>query len=509
MSELSSLWAGIGLLSDWQVILMMILGLLFGIITGAIPGFSTPLAISVMLPVTFGMESLQAIVFLTCIYAGGNFGSSISAILINIPGSPQAIVTGLDGYPMTRQGRGSEALGVAVSASAVGNLIGAIFLILILPLLVQFALSFGPPELFLVGVIGLTIIASLHKSFLKAAVAGMFGVLIGTIGMTDTGAMRGTWGFYELLDGIPLIPALIGLIGFSELFMMLQRTYVAGDGAADMGTTQTQSLRQLLTGFVKTFRHPISLLRASTIGVLIGGLPGAGATVASVVSYNEGRRYSKNSANFGKGEPEGVINSEAANNASEGGALALLLSLGIPGGLATAVLIGGFMLQGLVPGPRLFMDNPALMYGVMSAQVFASFMLLFFGLVVSFYAAKIIQVPTMVLIPLIALFSIVGTYAVKLLMFDVYIMLVFAVIGIILRKFDYPLIAVILGLILGPILDSQLMRTYQGSGGLSVSIFTERPLSLLLIGILLLSLIPLFVRLAREYTKRKQHVVPN
>ncbi|UOD49986.1 tripartite tricarboxylate transporter permease [Orrella daihaiensis] len=502
MSELTSLWAGIGLLADWQVILMMILGLLFGIVTGAIPGFSTPLAISVMLPVTFGMDSLQAIVFLTCIYAGGNFGSSISAILINIPGSPQAIVTGLDGYPMTQQGRGSEALGVAVAASAIGNLLGAIFLILILPLLVKFALSFGPPELFLVGVIGLTIIASLHKSFLKAAIAGLFGVLIGTIGMTDTGAMRGTWGFYELLDGVPLIPALIGLIGFSELFMMLQRTYVAGDSAADSGTEKSKNLKQLLRGFVTTLRHPITLLRASTIGVLIGGLPGAGATVASVVSYNEGRRYSKNSANFGKGEPEGVINSEAANNASEGGALALLLSLGIPGGLATAVLIGGFMLQGLVPGPRLFMDNPALMYGVMTSQVFASFMLLFFGLVVSFYAAKIIRVPTMVLIPLIALFSIVGTYAVKLLMFDVYIMLVFAVVGVVLRKFDYPLIAVILGLILGPILDDQLMRTYQGSGGLSISIFLERPMSLLLLAILALSLLPLVVRLAKEHKKR-------
>lgn len=498
MTDFSSLWAGISLLADWQVVLMMVLGLLFGIITGAIPGFSTPLAISVMLPVTFSMQPLEGIVFLTCIYAGGNFGSAISAILINIPGSPQAIVTGLDGYPMTRAGRGNEALGVAVAASAVGNLIGAIFLILIMPLLVKFALSFGPPELFLVGVIGLTVIAALHHSFLKAAMAGMFGVLIGTIGMTSTGATRGTFEFYELLDGIPLIPALIGLIGFSELFSMLQRNYVAGEGGKQ-SQVSSGSLSQLLLGFKTTFRHPIALIRASTIGVLIGGLPGAGGTVSSVVAYNEGRRYSRNRDNFGKGEPEGVLNAEAANNASEGGALALMLSLGIPGGLATAVLIGGFMLQGLIPGPRLFLDNPALLYGVMSAQVFASFMLLFFGLLVSFYAARIIQVPTTVLIPMIALFSIVGTFAVKLLMFDVYIMLVFAVIGIILKKFDYPLIAVILGLILGPILDGQLMRTYQGAGGLSVSIFLERPVSLVLLGILALSLLPLVLRLYRTY----------
>ena len=502
MSELTYLWAGISLLADWQVILMMVLGLLFGIITGAIPGFSTPLAISVMLPVTFSMDPLAAIVFLTCIYAGGNFGSSISAILINIPGSPQAIVTGLDGYPMTQQGRGNEALGIAVASSAVGNLIGAIFLILIMPLLVKFALSFGPPELFLVGVIGLTVIASLHKSFLKAAIAGAFGILLGTIGMTTTGSTRGTWGYYELLDGISLIPALIGLIGFSELFMMLQRTYVVGNTATNI-IDGRHDLKQLLRGFKQTFRHPVTLLRASTLGVLIGGLPGAGGTVASVVSYNEGKRYSKNGANFGKGEPEGVINAEAANNASEGGALALMLSLGIPGGLATAVLIGGFMLQGLIPGPRLFIDNPELIYGVMSAQIFASFMLLFFGLVVSFYAAKIIQVPTIVLISLIALFSIVGTYAVKLLMFDIYVMLIFALLGIVLRKFDYPLIAVILGLILGPILDGQLMRTYQGAGKLSASIFLERPVSIFLLAVLALSLLPLVVRLIKGYLNKK------
>jgi len=502
MAELSSLWAGISLLADWHVILMMMLGLLFGIVTGAIPGFSTPLAISVMLPITFSMEPLGAIVFLTCIYAGGNFGSSISAILINIPGSPQAIVTGLDGYPMTQQGRGSEALGLAVSSSAVGNLIGAIFLILIMPLLVKFALSFGPPELFLVGVIGLTVIASLHKSFLKAIIAGAFGVLLGTVGMTSAGSTRGTLGFYELLDGIPLIPALIGLIGFSELFLMLQRTYVAG-GEASNTSRNSGNLSQLLVGFRRSFRHPVALLRSSAIGVLIGGLPGAGGTVASVVSYNEGRRFSKNRANFGKGEPEGVISAEAANNASEGGALALMLSLGIPGGLATAVLIGGFMLQGLIPGPRLFLDNPALLYGVMSAQIFASFMLLLFGLIVSFYAAKIVKVPTVVLIPLIALFSIIGTYAVKLLMFDVYIMLVFAVVGIVLRKFDYPLIAIILGLILGPILDGQLMRTYQGAGELTLSIFLDRPLSLLLLGILALSLLPLAVRLTKSFFNKR------
>src|SRR5699024_7212245 len=208
---------------DWNILLMVILGLLYGIITGAIPGFSTPLAISVMLPVTFPMDALSAIVFLTAIYAGGNFGSSISAILLNIPGSPQAIVTTLDGYPMTRKGKPTEALGIALFSSATGNLFGTFCLILLMPLIAGFALSFGPPELFLVGLIAITIIASLDKSFFKAFIAGLFGVLLGTIGMTPSGSIRGTWGFPELMDGIPLIPALIGLIGFSELFYLLQK----------------------------------------------------------------------------------------------------------------------------------------------------------------------------------------------------------------------------------------------------------------------------------------------
>jgi putative tricarboxylic transport membrane protein len=483
---------GLVLLFDWRVIAIMVLGLVFGIVTGAIPGFSTPLAISIMLPLTFPMSPLVAIVFLTAIYAGGNFGSSISAILLNIPGSPQAIVTGLDGNPMTKQGKANEALGIAVAASASGNLIGSFFLIMMMPVIVTFALMFGPPELFLVGVLGLTVIAALHRSFLKALIAGMFGVLLGTVGMTSTGSIRGTHGFFELMDGIPVIPALIGLIGFSELFYMLQKAYVSGGGGARADSSS--SLKKLLAGYRETFRYPVNILRSSAIGVLIGALPGAGATVGSVVSYNEAKRYSRDPDKFGKGSTEGLLSAEAANNASEGGALATMLSLGIPGGLATAVLIGAFLLQGLVPGPRLFIDNQTLVYGVMLAQFFTSALLLIVGLAISFYAARIINIPTMVMIPVIAVFSVTGTYAINQLMFDVQVMLVFAVLGIILRRYDYPLIAVILGIILGPILDRQLIRTYQGVGRLDIGIFLGRPVSVFLIVLLLLSLTPLFMR---------------
>lgn len=496
MFDAAPILEGLALLADWKVMAILLLGVFFGIITGAIPGFSTPLAISIMLPLTYPMSPVLGIAFLTAIYAGGNFGSSISSILLNIPGSPQAIVTGFDGNPMTKQGRASEALGMAVASSAMGNLLGAIFLILVMPLIVTVALMFGPPELFLVGVLGLTVIAALHNSFLKAIIAGGFGVLLGTVGMTSTGAIRGTHGYFELMDGIPVIPALIGLIGFSELFYMLQQRYVAG-GSGSKGDSQ-KNLHRLLYGFGRVLKHPVTVLKSSTIGVIIGALPGAGATVASVVSYNEAKRSSRKPEEFGAGAEEGLISAESANNASEGGALATMLSLGIPGGLATAVMVGAFMLQGLIPGPRLFIDHQGLVYGIMFAQIVASFFLFMAGLLVSLYAAKVINIPTIVLIPLIAVFSVAGTYAISLQMFDVKIMLFFAALGILMRKYDYPLIAVILGIILGPILDRQLMRTFQGAGELSLGIFLNRPVSLILLCMILFCLAPIALKIYRN-----------
>lgn len=497
MFDFASIFDGAALLMEWHLLAMLLLGLLFGIVTGAIPGFSTPLAISVMLPVTFAMTPLVAIVFLTAVYAGGNFGASISAILLNIPGSPQAIMTGLDGYPMTRKGRAYEALGTSVAASATGNLVGSLFLILVMPVIVFFALKFGPPEMFLVGVLGLTIIASLDKSFLKAMIAGMFGVLISTTGMSSTGAIRGTFGYFELMDGIAIIPALIGLIGFSELFYMLQKSHVT-DPEANPQVTAGSAWSQLMRGYRTAFAFPAALLRSCGLGVAIGALPGAGATIASVVSYNEARRASATPEQFGDGAPEGLIAAESANNASEGGALALMLALGIPGGLATAVLIGALMMQGLIPGPRLFMEQPDLVYGVMLAQFVTSACLMGVGLLVSFWAAKIVRIPTRVLIPVISVFSIAGTYAVHLLMFDVVLMAIFAALGIVLRRFDYPLIAVVLGIVLGPILDDELLRTYQTFGGLDIGIFLGRPISVVLMALLVLSLTTMVLRAVRE-----------
>lgn len=495
MFDFAPIVEGFFLLADWKVLAVMMLGVFFGVVAGAIPGFSTPLAVSVMLPLTYPMPPIMGITFLIAVYTGGNFGSAIPAILLNIPGSPQAIVTGFDGHPMTRKGRASEALGMALSASTIGNLLGACFLILIMPLIVAAALMFGPPELFLVGVLGLTVIAMLHASFLKALISGSFGVLLGTIGMTSTGAIRGTHGYFELMDGLPVMSALIGLIGFSELYNMLRDRYVATDVKEHH---RERAGQKLLLGIRKTLKHPLTVFKSSVIGVGIGALPGAGGTIASVVSYNEAKRSSKNSKDFGKGADEGLISAESANNASEGGALATMLSLGIPGGMATAVMVGALMLQGLIPGPRLFIDNQGLIYGVMISLFISTVFLMVAGLVVSFYASKVINVPVSILIPVVAIFSVAGTYAVNYQMFDVKIMLLFAVLGILMTKYDYPLIAVILGIILAPILDTQLLRTFQGAGELSLGVFLGRPVSVVLLGAVIFCIAPVFVKLYRS-----------
>lgn len=296
------------------------------------------------------------------------------------------------------------------------------------------------------------------------------------------------------MEGIPLIPALIGLIGFSELFALLQKKeLVDTEYQNNTATTARDTFSQILKGYSTAIKHKFNLLRSSTIGLLIGILPGAGATISSVVSYNEAQKYSKNKEEFGKGNPEGVVAAESANNASEGGALALLLSLGIPGGMATAVLIGALMLQGLTPGPRLFTDSPDLVYGIMLAQILSSFLLVFVGLIVVYFASKVVNIPLKVLIPVITVVSIVGTYAINESMFDVKVMLIFAAIGILLRWFDYPLIAVILGLVLAPILDDQLLRIYQS--GYDFTVFFTRPISLVLLILILVSLIPTFKKI--------------
>jgi len=491
---------GVATLFSWDIPLSIILGLTLGVIFGAIPGLTGGMGIAILTPFTFRLPLMPSLVFLTSVYTGGCFGGAISAILINTPGSPASVSTTLDGYPMTLKGLSNEALGISIAASAIGGFIGMLFLLLIMKPLANLALRFGPPEMFMVAVFGLTIISSLQeRGFAKGMLAGLFGMMLGTMGMSSTGAIRGGFNIMYLLDGIPVIPALIGLFAFSELFFLMEKEYIT-----EGGEIIKRDLKKMIKGFRTALRYPFNIVRSSLIGIIIGALPAAGATVANIVSYNEAKRLSRHSQTFGKGEPEGLVAAESANNSSEGGAMATMLALGIPGGQATAVLIGAFMLQGLLPGPRLFHKHMHVIYGLIAAELIEEIVLIAVGFVIAFYFAGIVTIPTRILIPTIAMFCMVGSFALRNAMFDAYLMFIFGLIGWIMRKHGYPVIAVVLGIILGPIADAELIRTHQLFAG-DLTVFFTRPISLALVilSVMAVALPYLLRRRKKGHTREK------
>lgn len=490
---------GAELLLSFNSLFCMILGLFLGVMIAAIPGFPAGLGLVLLVPFTFKMSMMPALLLLTSAYTGGAFGGAISAILINIPGSPSAIATTIDGYAMTRKGQPNEALGISIAASAIGGLIGIGVLLVIMQTLSKLALRFGPAEMFMVAVFALSIISSMHEGgFAKGMIAGLFGIILGTMGMSETGTIRSGIHTIHLIDGIPVIPVLVGVFGFSELFSLMEREYITGTGGI-----VKRDIRKIFKGFRICLKNPISIIRSSLIGVLVGAMPAAGATVASIISYTYTKRFSRHPESFGKGEPKGLIAAESANNASEGGALATMLVLGIPGGQATAILIGAFMLQGLIPGPRIFYTHMHVVYGLIVGEFIEEILLLVVGFVVAYYLAKVIEIPTRILIPLVVMFCTVGSFVLRNTMFDVYLMFIFGMLGWVMRKHGYPVIAIVLGIILGPIADAELIHTYQLFAGDFTVIFV-RPISLALVVLTILALIlPQLVRRLRLRGKPK------
>lgn len=469
-------------LMDIGILLYMIAGLAFGVICGAIPGLNAGIGIALMLPVTYGLDPLTSLVFLTSIYTGGVFGGAITAILINAPGSPSAVATTLDGHPMALKGMGNEALGLSIGASALGGLLGMIFLVIIIRPLAGFALQFGPAETFLLVIFALTSIASLSEhSFLKGLIAGAFGLLLGTIGFTASGAMRFTFNSVYLIDGMPIIPALIGFLALSELLLRLESplTQLPEAGRLD--------LRRILAGVAMVPRRAFSLLRSSVIGIFIGAIPGVGATVGSLVSYETARRSSRHPETFGKGEPDGVIAAEAANNASEGGAMATMLALGIPGGAATAILIGALTIQGIVPGPRLIYEHADVVYGLLAAEILEQILLLGVGIAVAALFLRLIYLPFSIIVPAVVVMSYVGAFSVRNAGFDAMLLIVCGVIGWLMKREGYPVVAVVIGVMLGATADAELIRMGQLYGD-DWSVLWSNPICVVLIIAIILSL---------------------
>jgi len=461
-------------------ILMIALGVLIGVVIGAIPGLTATMAVALALPFTFGMEPVTAILLLVGIYKGGMYGGSITAILIRTPGSPASASTLLDGYPMAQKGEAKKALSMALYASCIADFISNLSLIFLAGYLAKLALNFGPPEYFWLICFSLTIIISVSgDSVMKGLVAAALGVTLALVGMDPVyGTERLTFGNFNLMDRINFIPLLIGLFAIPEILeFYLSRarehiqTAVAG---ADM--TWQELKRSMRT-----------IIRGSFIGVIIGAIPGTGATAASFISYSEARRNSPNRENFGKGEIEGVAAAESGNNAVAGATMIPLLSLGIPGDVITAIILGAFMIHGLTPGPILFQENMNLIYALFCGIMLSSIVLFGTGKLAIRYFSRIADVPKQILFPIVLMFCIYGAYAVNNSTFDIAVMLVFGLLGFIFNRTGFAAAPFLIGFILGPMLEDNFRRSLLISNH-SFDVFVRGPIDWFFIALTVLSL---------------------
>lgn len=485
MVDFSSLSDALALLgSSWIPWMLVIPGLIIGLIFGCVPGLQTSMAMAIFLPATMTMDFLSAMLFLTAIFTGGMFGGGVSAILMNIPGTSSAVATTFDGFPMARQGRHNEALGVALIASTVGSFIGYTALLLLLGPLSIVVLKLGPTEMFVVILWGLTLIATLSgRHFSRGLLAGTIGVLIGTIGMSPNGVLRGTMGSDYLIDGVPIVPAMIGMFAASELFGIARGEYlIEGDT-----TNRKVSLRKILKGIRIGLSSPTVLLRGGLIGMLVGAVPGVGSSVANLVSYSETKRRSKDQNSFGQGNPQGIAASESANSSSEGGSMVILFALGIPGGAGTAILLAAFTMHNITGGPRFLREQADIVYAVVFANLAQAVLLFFVGLFLIQLLSSIVKVPLRFLVPAVLSMSAFGAYGLTGTMAGPVTLLVFAVLGWALRKYDYSIPAAVIGLILGRIAEGELLRSYQISGG-QLDYLLGRPITLVLFAVLIASL---------------------
>ncbi|ANA78510.1 C4-dicarboxylate ABC transporter permease [Paenibacillus glucanolyticus] len=477
---------GLGNVFQPEVILLLIGGVIIGIIIGALPGLTATMGVALFLPVTFGMDAVTGVLLLIGVYFGSIYGGSIAAILLNTPGTPASAATALDGHAMTKQGKAGKALGYAAIASGVGGLISVLMLILIAPQLAGVALNFSAPEMFGLALFGLSIISSVSGgSVLKGLIAGVFGILISTIGMDPmTSYPRFTYDQLSLLNGFSFIPVMIGLFAVSEALVIMEGEIGGGD-----------KIKKIIANYVlpkwnELKRLWFSMIRSGFIGTIIGIIPGAGADIAAFVSYNEGKRFLKKEEKetYGKGNPKGIVSAEAANNGVTGGAMIPLLTLGIPGDAVAAILLGALVVQGIQPGPQLFATSGELVYTLFAGMIIANILMVIFGISGIRLFVKILLVPKKMLAPLILILSTIGAYAISNNIFDVFTMLVAGIIGYFMKKYGFPASPIVLALILGPMAESEFRRSLVMSEG-SYSIFLERPIALGFIIIAVLSLI--------------------
>ncbi|MBT3361557.1 MAG: hypothetical protein HN403_18190 [Rhodospirillales bacterium] len=458
------------LVAQPSVLLAILFGTVIGTIVGVLPGLGPVVAITVCLPFTFSMGQIPAIALMLSVYCTSTYGGSISAVLINTPGTPASAATCLDGFPMTKRGKADRALGWVTIASVIGGLFSVVVLIFAAPQLAAIALKFGPQETFALIVLAMTCMAAVSReSMVKGLLAGMIGLFLSVFGPDPiTGDIRFSFGIFQLTAGFSLLPVLVGIFAFSEVFVRAAGLHPAVD------------VSQMRVGFSvppwAEWRIRLGVLfKSSAIGSFVGTLPGTGAAVASFMSYAEAKRSSPRRENLGKGEPDGLIASEAANNAVTGGALVPTLALGIPGDPVTAIMMSTFIIHGVAVGVRLFVDSPVIVYTMFVSLILVNVLMLVIGAFGAQFFTRLLRVPEPLLMSMVVILTFVGSYAVRNSEFDLLVTFVAGILGFAMRRNGFPTAPVVIGLVLGPRLEENLRMGLVLSDG-NFGTFFESPL---------------------------------
>ena len=507
MVDVASLIAGFQSLLSLDVLIALIAGTVGGMVIGALPGFSAAMGVSLLIPITYGMSPVAALTMLVAMYTSAIYGGSITAILCHTPGTPASAATAIDGYQLTKQGRGMEAMGVATLGSAVGGTVSAIAMLLIAPALGAFSLKFSVLEYFLLAVFGLTVIASLAgESLIKGLFSGVLGLLLGCVGLDAiSGYPRMTMGLVQLEDGINFVPALIGLFSVAQVMTLAYDVHHGKSGSVIEDEENLKKGRALPPWSELKTLVP-TMVRCSLVGTLVGIVPAAGAGVSSWICYSMGKKFSKHPEKFGHGALEGVASCETGNNAATGGALIPLITLALPGSTVSAILLGGMMIHGLTPGASMFTKNAATTYGIMIGFLLANILMGAIGLFAARYIARVSSLPMGILGPVIVALCAIGTFAIRNNIFDVGVMLVFGLIGFILKKAGFAAPPMILGMVLSEICESNWRRAVilAGAKGGMLNYFLGRPIAIVLAVLIVASL---FSPVIMKIVNKKAHAI--
>lgn len=485
-------------MSYWWLIIPSIF---LGLIVGGIPGFSAANTIIILMPLTLSMSLEAGLIFMVSLYCAARMGAGIPAILVNIPGTAGAAATPLDGYPMTKAGRGQQALSITFVASSLGGLLTTVIALATMPILARVGFYMHSVEMIVVMLFGISLIASIAaQDMLKGLIAGFLGLMIGSIG-TDVvyATPRGTFGFLELYDGVPLIPALVGLFAVSEAFVIIEkRLIITKEAQAAMASPSWHATFEGVKIALSRWWH---IVWTSLIGLVIGVIPGAGASIASFVAYQQSRSFSKTPELYGTGHPEGLIAPESANNGVTSGTLVPLLVLGIPGGATAAIMLVVLQFHGVSFGPSLFEEQPKVGYGMFMAMFVSYLFMLFTILPLSRYMSRVTTIPTIYLAPMIISFTLVGAFVPREYMFDMYMALAFGVLGYLARRTGYHVAAILIGVILGPLLEKYFLWSLKKSDGDIMVLFSSNLGNILWVGLVLSLALPIILKWRRDRAK--------